>query len=291
MCLVYLSDAQIDSLYSIDVEDVHFGNIFQSSEFHPMDIGPYSQFDYYTHGNKPYMLGPGRQPSVVVIGTSHCEMFGFLLKQLTPQYNITVAILCAPVDKGKFFHPLSLWDELRLSLLDLWKPKLIVWIDYWAMAEGAYAPFCGEFQDYDFKYAFNLLSNRTEKLLVLGDVPQLPITEFVTMDYFEAWVLEQYRTYGNSFDFLLSLKEEPSHKKCRVAVEANIRTALEATLEHRGRFVETASYFRDESTQFLQLIDPVEGSLVYHDYSHLRRAGAQRLEQLFRKEIFNQRIC
>ena len=41
----------------------------------------------------------------------------------------------------------------------------------------------------------------------------------------------------------------------------------------------------------LQLLDPATSELVYKDYSHVNKLGGKFVEQVFRKELFDQKIC
>ena len=88
------------------------------------------------------------------------------------------------------------------------------------------------------------------------------------------------------------MKEDSAYATRRLAVEASIRAAAALSV-YGGRvsIQEVAPYFINNSTGALLLIHPTLGTLVYKDFSHVNVDGGVRLEQLFRKVIFNETIC
>ena len=101
------------------------------------------------------------------------------------------------------------------------------------------------------------------------------------------------RGKSEGFGFLLELREDPDSRVARLRVEGKIREmAVTPEFTKRVRFAEIAPFFETRAPEYiLQLIDPTLGTLLYKDGNHLNADGAMRVEQLFRKEIFDQLMC
>ena len=58
-------------------------------------------------------------------------------------------------------------------------------------------------------------------------------------------------------------------------------------------YVAIDSFFQHKvgDDTYLQLVDPWTGQLVYMDFSHVNTVGVERLEQVFRKELFGEHVC
>ncbi len=90
-CLVYWNETEVDLIYDVDYADVEVGNILASKGWEG------GRFNYQRHG-RPYLVGrkllPGHFPSIAVLGSSHCEMYGPLLEELALEYDVSVGFLC-----------------------------------------------------------------------------------------------------------------------------------------------------------------------------------------------------
>ena len=107
-------------------------------------------------------------------------------------------------------------------------------------------------------------------------------------------VLARHQNEG-SFDFLFKMREDSAWRAPRLATEALIRSTS-AQFGGRVLYVPVASYFEQASSAgpagpYLRLVDPKLRTLVYKDAGHLSTDGTDRLEQLFRREVFGQRVC
>jgi hypothetical protein len=97
---------------------------------------------------------------------------------------------------------------------------------------------------------------------------------------------------GN-FSFLTQMAEP--YPDTRLKLETAMRAAASVPkFAGRAKFIAMASYFLTSGVtgpQYLQVVDPISGGLAYRDPNHLNNDGARRAEQLFRKELFGQRLC
>lgn len=218
------------------------------------------------------------------------------------RYGERVGFLCTSGVDGRLGSPpTSGFDLQRLDYLADWHPRLVVWLDFWAgktleehMSVEDWANF-GAPQDwynddYNWAASLQLLADRADRLLVLGDVPTLPISPFPTKDAAIRFAYENYNLY-ESFDFLFTLHEKPEYAERRARIEGHIRTAVQSM--PTATFVDVAPYFINGTSVSgpLQLVNPFTGTLAYKDYSHLVADGADMAEQLIRKEVFGQTLC
>ena len=290
VCLVYLTAEVIDELYTVSPSLVKMNNVQASKGWEA------ARFNYFHSSPGPYIVGPPPKdqydyPSTVIFGNSHCEMYGPLIEKLALDFEVRVGFICADGNYGMFKYPQSSWDEMRLARLRLWKPNQTIWFDHWAGDLGP--PWW--YPDYDFNYAFGLIaSNTARRVLIFGDVPALPIAKTPSNTLVKSFVYNTYQANGN-FDFINKISPDGDYEPRRIAIENNVQKVIRANdYSDRFRFVELASYFlvNDGSgNQHLQIVDPYNGRLVYKDFGHLNVDGAARLEQLFRKEIFDQKLC
>ena len=315
-CMVYRSDAEIDSAYRMAASSITVNGILASRGW---EAGRFS----YRPRNAPYYAGgmtASDTPSVVVIGTSHAEMYLPVIEKLAAEYGKKTAFIVQGGTPSGFFPTgtrtnMPTWDATRLAHLDRWSLRgtidLIVWIDFW----GGDSKKPWWYEGHDFEYSLKLMGARATRVVVLGDVPLLPITPTPSNDLFKLYVYKRYNA-EKSFDFLVSLKEDPGYKERRERIEAIINTAAVRLSNEQAaaaaaaaggaageggggggvgvaayRFVEVAPYFVEKSTGFLQVVSPDTGGLVYKDWGHLNLDGAPRVEQLLRKEVYGQTIC
>jgi hypothetical protein len=202
-------------------------------------------------------------------------------------------------------HPT--WDAVRIEYLRRWTTRppstatasasddprvpLLAWIDFWS-GDTTGPPWWFDLPLHDFNHSLSVMASYAQRVLVLGDVPTVPIEKVVHDDRLRKFANAAYKRNGN-WDFLVRMKEDVGYKGRRERVEATIdRTARRLSAEGGDvRYLEVASYFIEQGTGILQLVDPTSGGLVYQDFGHLNTDGSGRLEQLFRKEIFGQHIC
>ena len=60
-------------------------------------------------------------------------MYGPLVEQLSLKYGVQVGFLCTDGVSGLFSKTMdSTADLRRIQYLDLWRPSVVVWADYWA---------------------------------------------------------------------------------------------------------------------------------------------------------------
>jgi hypothetical protein len=299
--MVELDEQQIDEICSIEAHQILASNVLATKG----DSEGYN----YDRGNTvgPKIFGDSK-PEIVIIGNSHCAHYGPVIEKLAIEYRRGVAMMCKDgVDGGPFHKPLSSWDKQRLGHLAEWKPRLVVWADFWAaLAEsglgvvhsglydkqntGMFAQYFG--YKWNFAYTYTHLLEHASEILVLGDIPVLPD---VPQSAGKTVLINKFYVRGKQegFDFLLRMKESPISREVRLMVEADAREeAALPQFDGRIRFTEIASFFETRAPDFfLQLIDPVSGTLLYKDGNHINEDGAMRLEQLFRRELFDQEVC
>ncbi len=175
----------------------------------------------------------------------------------------------------------------------LWRPRITVMGDFLG---GAYD--VGIYTDtFDWVAFFDEVLQFSDRFVVLGDIPFAALCcdnggcngAMMKNDVYQRSIAD-----GN-FEFLTRVTERPYYEPKRLRVESAIQAAALlprfATLG-RVQYIEIASYFQTMSQpHYLQLVDPISGGLVYRDPGHVNKAGARRLEQVFRKELFGQPIC
>jgi peptidoglycan/LPS O-acetylase OafA/YrhL len=278
-CMALQTRAEHDAAYAVDAGALTVGTVLASLGWQA------GQYSYKANGGRPYVAGAG-PVRVAVLGTSHCEMYGPLVERLAGEYAAAVGFLCKDGDNGRFGRDAG-WDATRLAHLEAWAPGLglVAWIDFWAgdMA----APWW--FDGYDFAASFKALLARSPRLLVLGDVPTLPIAKAPSGSGFKNYVWHRFERDG-SFAFVEALREDPGYRARRLAQEAAIAAAA-AHWPGRARFVPVAPYFEALATGHLLTVDPHMHTLVYKDFGHLNADGADRVEALFRREFFNETLC
>jgi len=277
-CLTLLSDAQLSDAFFVNASKVHVENIRTSTGWTQ---------ELRTEADGVLIIRPSQNDtqniSVAFIGDSHCNMYSESLKRLAHEYKKPILHMCKVATSGAFYGNLLDWDKTRLSYLDKWRPEMIVWIEWW---RADWLKFI------DFDVTLNLLLNRTQKIILLGDVPTNPIPPMkaTSNGLTKAWVLKEGKKEG-SFSFLNNLSESYM-KSDRLALEEKLRRVASNESWHgRVKYVPVAPYFIHHATQKLMLLDPCKGTLVYKDFGHLTDDGARRVEPLFRKEFFGQATC
>lgn len=157
------------------------------------------------------------------------------------------------------------------------------WYDPLPGTSGSYQQSYLSFED-----ELKLLRTWARNVVVVGDVPTLPIKKQASGTIFKNYVYRRHKETGN-LDFMLTLKEDPRYRARRLMVESAIR---KATLKVPcTRFVEAAPYFELADTQELQLINPFTGTSAYKDFGHLTPDGADMVAQLFAAYVFEKTIC
>jgi len=277
-CLEYLSDSQLGALYSVNASDIHAVNIESSKQW------TQGKYDGVVNLGPP--LKDGEHPSIAVIGSSHCMMYGSTFERLANEYEKKVGYMCANGQTGAFGKPgaLTSWDETRLSTLQKWQPEIVLWFEWWTSG-------------YDFNYDVKLLLARAQKVIIFGDVPSIPFPPLEPSDGLTKQAVLKRGQKEGSFAFMNNLGENDDYAKkgfgkWRHDNEATIRqVASNASYQGRVKFFPVESYFVNSATKQLMLIDRCSGSLVYKDFGHLNVDGARRVEPLFRKEVFGQAVC
>jgi hypothetical protein len=110
----------------------------------------------------------------------------------------------------------------RIQILKEWRVHTIVWADKWAGAP------LGDLDGYNFGYAFKVLLNLTDRLLVLGDVPTIPISPDRPGNDILKLAVHLMLSKDPSKQSLLTMREEPSFRSHRLGIEKQIRIAIEA---------------------------------------------------------------
>lgn len=249
-----------------------------------------SAFNYAANGHRPVVVGRpipvGGRPDIAVLGTSHCEMYGPLMRQLAEEYRKSVAFLCQDGDMGRFRRPgNSVWDQIRLDHLDSWHGlDLLLYIDFW----GGDMSVPWWYQNHDWNATISTLATRANRVKILGDVPTLPISPRPSNDLFKQTVYRQYQQLG-SFQFLLEMEEAPAYAARRRIQEEEI--ARVASGYGNCAFVPVSPYFTHAGTGTLHVVNPDAGTLAYKDFGHLNIDGALMVEELFRAVIFREQPC
>ncbi len=224
------------------------------------------------------------------------KMYAPVLKKLADEYHTQIGFAA----KDGLWLDVIPWQDVGQK----WRPRITVLADFWAglFLDGVYS------ETYDWASLFDQILQFSDELIVLGGVPVLPVC-LKGGNCGGAMAKNELYNRGiadGSFVFLTQLVEHCAYAPKRLMLEA----AIEATgrlprFAGRVKFVEVASYFQtarkfqawDPCGQtlaeqpYLQVVDPITGGLVYTDPNHLGKEGAQRIEQVFRKELFGQPIC
>lgn len=304
-CLDYPSVAQLDELYATNLSKVRASNLGASFEkadscwkySHETErIVPDSHRKNETTGwreriadwaadKEPLIVGApleeGKHPSIVAIGSSHCSMWGESIERLAKEYGKTVGIFCLNAVVGKFNSPLTAWDETRLSYIKQWQPETVVWADSW----GGF--FCGPF---NIEYDLDLLLPHTKKILLVGDVPGIPLGPRNGGAGALKQVVLRKGASNEGFRFMLDMTE--SHAGCRQATEDSLRAvASSPTYKSRVTFAPVINFYQESKKNHLMLVDPCKGTLIYADGNHVTLDGSRRADPLFRKEIFGHQLC
>jgi peptidoglycan/LPS O-acetylase OafA/YrhL len=322
-CMQWLDEETINRACHVPAEQIVGDNII-ASVAHEADFFNIFQYNYGLEG--PKLLGPdaykcmergntpvncaGFIPEIVVTGNSHCAHLGYPFRKLANEYGVNVAILCIDgSDQGAFHLPLSEWDQTRVRHLSAWtqskKLRMVVWADFWAsylpgkgmgLFDGTNPKLVGHFgYPFNFAYTFRILLEYGENLVVLGDVPTLPIDAQGSTGDGLLRNLVYNRGRAEGFGFLLKIQEQVSYRTHRLRTESMIQEAASSPeFNQQVKFVEMASYFErtaEDGNHYMQILDPNKGTLVYKDAGHLNEDGAMRLEQLFRRYVFGQPIC
>ena len=279
-CMRMRTEQEIDQLFHVEPATISVDSILSSRGWEA------GRFNFATAGNRPYIVGPAAaKPTVAIIGTSHCEMYGPLIEELASEYGTTVGFLCRDADMGRFRKSGNeAWDRTRLQYLDAWQPEQLIYIDFWAGDTAA--PWW--YDGHDWNATMALLAPQALHVKVFGDVPTLPITKRPSNDLFKNFCFRQYQERG-SFDFLVELEEAPDYAARRRDQEAEIARA--ASAHSNANFIPVAPYFTHAETGKLQVVNPDTGTLAYKDFGHLNIDGAEMVEQLFRRELFDQPTC
>ena len=302
-CVDLMDEKRIDQMYNIAAPNISLDNILGSRfewtwlsgfSFEQDPVAGYGELK----GGSPKIFGPNvtEFPTVVFVGSSHMKFYGPIARDLAEEFGVRIAFLVMDGNwAGKFWNPLQDWDRVRLDFLEKWRPRLVVWVGFWG---GRFDGKCERTfaYGYPFPYAFDLLLAHSEKLLVLGDIPTLPLgCSGVGCSGDSLLRLSVYKMYvaSGNFLFLTTAKEEPTYRIDRLAVEGWIKgTIANPEYSQRVSFVEVAPYFESAAPDYyLQLVDPQQGTLVYFDSNHLSLEGAWRVIPLFRRYIFGQRAC
>ncbi len=247
-------------------------------------------FNYAANGHQPYVVGKpiplAGSPDVAVIGTSHCEMYGPLMRQLAEEYGRSVAFLCQDGDMGRFRRPgNAAWDQIRLDHLDSWKGlDLLLYIDFWG---GDSSP-PWWYENHDWNATIATLATRANRVKLFGDVPTLPISPRPSNDLFKTTVYRQFQRLG-TWNFLVEMQEEPAYGARRLVQEGEITRA--ASSQPNCAFVPVSPYFTHAATSALHVVNPDLGTLAYKDFGHLNADGALMVEELFRREVFGEHAC
>ena len=282
-CLVDMSDIEVDHLYDVSRDSLDWETIVDSK---PWGAG---DFNYEANGDSPYIVGAGpagATPTVMFIGSSHCEQYGPIVEHIAEEFGVWVGFMCIDGDHARFSTPLSEWDRLRLATMDEWNTEMVVMADFWG---GYYPKLVGApwlYADYDWDNTLQLLTGHAERVLVLGDVPTIPIQP--GNDEVLLAATRWYQDHHN-FDLLFDFYEEPSYKQRRLSVENAVTAA--ALNFPSARLAAVTPYFVNATTDKLQVLNPWTLTLGYKDCNHLNVDGAEMVEQFFRIEVFNQTLC
>jgi peptidoglycan/LPS O-acetylase OafA/YrhL len=282
-CVPFLNGARIDEFFDVDAGNISMTKILASPGW-----GAQGKFNL-----APYPVGPVdddgvHRPTIAYVGSSKCLQHAPVLDALHDEYAIAGVFICrighvAPFGKKKYMWSKA-WDmERRAIFAQLGKVDLIVWFGFFS-GKVYRAP------DYDYAQDFRTFLNLTDKLLVVGDVPLISVISGQNgQDKLKIYAHQQFHHEGN-WDFIKTIKEAPLSK--RKLHEDRVKAlASSSEFSSRVRFTEIASYFTNERTGGMHLVNPCSGMLTYKDSAHLNVEGNQMLEQFYRKSIFGQHYC
>ena len=275
-CLPFLLSTEVADLYRVPAAQINAANVAQTE---PWTQNIYAQQPYFMQSTLATWDPSG---GIVHLGDSHCQMMGPLMEKLSAAYGRRVATFCNFEDPHEDNHR-EIWGA--------WSPDLIVVSFLHTKREDSYWwPIVKSHIDIVMKWA---LSNANTKVLFLGDQPYLPGFPGSCKGICSSRAaLARFKAEG-SWEWLTTWEEKFPQSRALMN-----RDSRDLVAQHPGRvfFADIAPYFLstpDPATgkQHPQIVDPVTGRLDYKDSDHLNARGSQRVEQLFRRHIFNDSRC
>lgn len=296
-CMEFLTGSELTKFYTMNASSITAEGIANSKRLPDGTV----REELWT-SCKPQVLGPPlKKPKVVFMGSSHCCMYGTLIRDLAREYGQSVGYMCHEGIAGRFSNPLdqnpfvtdphvnvcTRWDSTRIAQLEEWQPETVVWIDPVIMLEGT-----------DYDYSFDILLKHAKKVVMMGMMPKLPdppsAEHVLSQVALIRNVLAMSKNRNNTFDFLLQLKENTGNRgiSLRKSVEADMQMAIaKPKWNNRVSFQPIEQYFKDPKTQNMMAVDPCTGGLVHLGSYHLTEDGAARLAPFFRQMVFGQAVC
>ena len=283
-CMEWLNEAQIDAKYSVPASLMYQNNILASEAVDEALESEMREFEWEAAtpvAKSPKLFGPpGRPyPAILLIGNSHMKMYAPGLQKLAVEYEMQIGF----ATRDGYWMDIVPWRDYG----KIWRPRVTVMGDFFgaAYANGMYG------DTFDWGAFYDEVLEFSDRFVVLGDIPFADLCcdtgALMKNDVYQRSIAD-----GN-FDFLTRVTERPFFASRRRKVEAAIQAAaLLPRFVGRVQYIEMASYFQTMAQPYyLQLVDPISGGLVYRDTGHVNKAGARRVEQVFRKEVFGQPIC
>lgn len=235
-----------------------------------------SQPGVWRNGGIVHNWGSGK-PRIVVIGSSHANMYARLIDDICKQEGLSVAFLAAqgtpvffPTRQTPSFPTLDLsrdFDAARRKWIREWNPDAVLVIDRWDTYAGDRAAF-----DRKLRELVGELAPHTGRIVLFSQVPVLRLGQNLNLREFVTWHL---KTFGR-FPKIEPDPNEPIRKSSNQTIEAVARDFSKVQLLR----VDSQFYMEDGSVRFSS-----GRSFFYADDNHLSQAGAEQLRPLITRTI------
>lgn len=244
----------------------------------PWTQGKYSGGEYRYRGNKSEGSNTW---DIVTIGDSHCLMYGPALDKLAGRHGKNWASLCHNGGKRGAFGFFPEWDELRKSYLNQWQIDTIF-----------YTYSCVWLPDtYDFAADFTMLLQHAKRLVIFWDVPAVYMPGCQTG--LLSCIHNKYKRDGN-LRFMNKITTSQLQFDNCVKCKSKLRDLAESSqFSNTVEFHDTTKFLMNGNSlsDFMNLVDPFSGGIIYKDSTHLNALGSFRLEQPLQRYLFRDPDC
>ena len=224
-----------------------------------------------------------RPPRIVVIGSSHGMMLGSLFESLSTAHQVPLAIFTQDgtpglfagdnthvIVRGKTNQEKRRRDEVVKRFIAEWKPACVVITGRWDSETTSSWATEPEDSFAQFQQAFlgtvRWLTNHTAKVVVVGQVPLLPLpNDDITRD-----ILVRYRRDGFRLPRFVERPEDAARRHGASAFFATLNHAGLEIIEAEGGFLHPDGSIRYYNDQVV----------LYQDDDHLNRFGALEIKDL-----------
>ena len=249
---------------------------------------PFESFRRYSasakldQGGVKFNCGGG-PPRIVVLGSSHGMMLGVLFEHLSTAHQVPLAMFTQDgtpglfagdnayvTVRGKTNQEKRRRDEVVKRFISEWKPACVMITGRWdsettsSWADEPEACFA-QFQQ-AFLGTVRWLTNHTARIVVVGQVPLLPLpNDDITRD-----ILARYRREGFRLPVFFERPEDSARRRRASAFFASLNGPGLNVIDPAGNFLHP-----DGSIRYYN-----EEVVLYQDDDHLNRVGALEIKSL-----------